>query len=152
MTNLPVTFAASFLIWILFAGLFVLWFIDGKIKKEQVLHGVLAFILAWVIADILKDFFPTVRPYLSGGGEPLVLMPTDSGAFPSGHMAASFALAMTIFKHDRKIGAFYIVLAILIGISRIAANVHYPIDILGGIILGFVISILISKIHLTSST
>lgn len=147
-----ITFFASFLIWILFAGLFVLWFIDGKIKKEQVLHGILAFILAWVIADILKNIFPTVRPFIADSSLPLVLFPGDNGAFPSGHTASSFALAITIFKHDKYVGSFYVILAILIGIARVLANVHYPIDIAGGIVLGFLVSSLIEKIHLTPST
>jgi len=147
-----ITFLASFLVWILFGGIFVLWFIDGRIKKEQVLHGILAFVLAWVLADIFKNFFPTVRPFLTNGNSPLVLFPGDNGAFPSGHTASSFALAMTIFKHDRKVGSLYIVLAILIGVARVLANVHYPIDILGGVVLGIIVATLVGKMHLTSGT
>lgn len=139
---------ASFLIWILFAGLFVLGFIDGKIKKEQVLHGLLAFVLAWVLAEILKDIFPTTRPFILNNETPQVLFPGNDGAFPSGHTASSFALALTIFRHDRKIGALYLALALLIGAARVLANVHYPVDILGGIILGALVSGLVAKVHL----
>lgn len=143
-----ITFLASFLIWILFVGLFVLWFIDGKIKKEQVLHGLLAFVLAWVLAEILKDIFPTTRPFILNNETPQVFFPGNDGAFPSGHTASSFALALTIFKHDRKIGSLYLVLALLIGTARVLANVHYPVDILGGIILGALVSGLVAKVHL----
>lgn len=143
-----ITFLASFLIWILFAGLFVLWIIDGKIKREEVLHGIIAFTFAWVLADILKNFFPTTRPFILSGELPLVLFPAHDGAFPSGHTASSFALALTIFRHDRKVGAVYLALALLIGVARIMARVHYPVDILGGMVLGALVSGLVSKMHL----
>ena len=150
--NILITFLASFLIWIMFAGLFVLWVIDGKVKKEQALHGVLAFVLAWIVADIIKHFFPTLRPFLTNGETALTLFPQHNGAFPSGHTAAAFALAITLWLHDRKVGWIYIILAITIGIARVFANVHYPVDILGGGIVGIVIAIAIEKIHLTVSS
>ncbi|MEK7550839.1 MAG: phosphatase PAP2 family protein [Patescibacteria group bacterium] len=147
MNNIVITFLASFLIWILFLGLFVFWVIDGKIKKEQAVHGFFAFNIAWILADILKNFFPSVRPFLANGNPALVLSPGENGAFPSGHTAAAFALAVTIFMHNRKVGIFYIIAAILIGFARVAANVHYPIDILGGALLGTLIAVLIEKVH-----
>ena len=45
-TSIAITFAASFLIWLMFAGLLVLWIIDGKIKKEEALHALFASLIA----------------------------------------------------------------------------------------------------------
>lgn len=150
MNNIVITFSASFLIWILFAGLFVLWVVDGKIKKEEAIHGLFAFTAAWILANVLKEFFPTVRPFLIDGTEALVLSPSETGAFPSGHTAAAFALAVTIFMHDRRIGWFYLGAAVVIGAARVAANVHYPIDILGGALLGTLVAVIIEKTHFPS--
>lgn len=143
-----VTFLASFLIWFLFAGLFVLWVIDGKIKKEQVIHSIFACFIAWVISEFIKTFFPTVRPFLIDGAKVLTLTTPHDGAFPSSHAALSFALAVTIFMHDRKVGAVYLIAALLIGVARIVANVHYPVDILGGALLGTLVAVVTEKIHL----
>lgn len=142
-----ITFLASYLVFLLITGLFILWFIDGKIKKEQVVHALFASFTAWIIAHIIKDLFPTTRPFLENGVNPLTLTtPTDS-AFPSGHSAFSFALSMTIFLHDKKVGLFFIICAFLIGISRVLAHVHYPIDIAGGALLGIVVAVVVEKIH-----
>lgn len=148
MEDLIIEFFATFLIWILFAGLIILWFIDGKIKKEQVIHALLAVTISYFIAFLVKKFFPTIRPFVANGREVDVLLMPHDGAFPSEHSTIAFALAVTIFMHDRKIGSIFLVSAILIGISRVLANVHYPIDILGGALLGTLVAIVIEKTHM----
>lgn len=147
MSNLLVTFFASFLIYILFFGLFILWIIDGRIKKEQVIHALFAIIITWIISELIKSFFPTIRPFLLNGQNPLTITAPSDGAFPSSHTAQSFALAVTIFMHDKKYGSLYLICAILIGVTRVMANVHYPIDIFGGAFLGTLIAVIVEKFH-----
>lgn len=148
MEDFAIEFFATFLIWGLYSGLVVLWFIDGKIKKEQVMHAIVAGLIAWVITYIIKSLFPTERPFVLNGGEVNVLIkPTDS-AFPSSHTAMAFSLAVTIFMHDRKVGVWYLAGALLIGIARILANVHYPLDIVGGAFIGTFIAVIIEKTHM----
>lgn len=147
MSHLLIEFFASFLIWLMYAGLLVLWVIDGKIKKEQVTHALLASFLAWVVAEILRNIFRTVRPFILDGSQPLTLTVPRNGAFPSGHTAGAFALATMIWLHDRKVGWFYLISALVVGVARVLANVHYPIDILGGAILGIFTSFAVEKIH-----
>ncbi|MEK7112389.1 MAG: phosphatase PAP2 family protein [Patescibacteria group bacterium] len=148
MTNILITFLASFLIWFMFAGLLILWVIDGRIKKEQVLHALLSAGVAWGVAQIIKALFPTLRPFEVNGLIPLTLFPSSDGAFPSGHSAAAFAMATTIWLHDKKIGSAFMVLALLVGVARVWGNVHYPIDILGGVVLGVATAFVIEKVHL----
>ncbi|MEK7188572.1 MAG: phosphatase PAP2 family protein [Patescibacteria group bacterium] len=149
MSEEIIKFTASALIWIMFGGLFVLWVVDGKIKKEQVIHALASAVIAWILAAFIKDLFHTTRPYVVDGSKALVfwIVSTNNGAFPSGHAAASFAMAFTVWLHDKKIGFFYILTAILIGVARVLGNVHYPIDILGGATLGIFIAFVIEKIH-----
>lgn len=142
-----ITFVASILIWLMFFGLVVLWVIDGKIKKETVIHAVFSCFVAWGISELIKYIFPTLRPFQAQDLVPLTATIPGDGAFPSSHTAVGFALAVTILKHDRKVGILYLVMAGLVGIARILAYVHYPIDIVGGAILGTVISRLTSSKH-----
>jgi undecaprenyl-diphosphatase len=145
--DLIIEFFASFFIYFLFAGLIILWFIDGKIKKEQVIHALLACTIAWGIALFIKHFFPTLRPYMiNGGGTDVFTRPID-GAFPSGHTVLAFALAVTVFMHDRKVGWWFLASALLIGIARVIANVHYPVDIVGGAFLGTIVAVIVEKVH-----
>ena len=52
-----ITFLASILIWLMFFGLIVLWVVDGKIKKETVIHALFASLVAWTISEIIKYIF-----------------------------------------------------------------------------------------------
>ncbi len=148
MNNLIIEFLASFLIWFMFAGLFVLWVIDGKIKKEQVLHALIAVSLVVVVSELIKAFFPTLRPYLVNGSHPLVFLTETDGSFPSSHTALAFSLATTIWLHDKKIGWLYLICAVVIGIARVMANVHYPRDIFAGAVLGILVSFTVEKLHI----
>jgi undecaprenyl-diphosphatase len=149
MYSLTIEFFASVLIWFMFAGLLILYAIDGKIKKEEVLHAIFAFVLAWIIAEIVKQIAHTQRPlWLNGHGHlTLTGLSLHDGAFPSAHSAAAFALATTIWLHDRRIGWIYLVCAAVVGIARVLANVHYPVDIFGGAVLGILTAFAAERLH-----
>lgn len=138
---------ASFFIYFLFVGLGVLWVIDGKIKKEQVVHALFACLFAFLTAAFIKHFFPTLRPFITNGqGVDVLIRPTD-GAFPSEHTVIAFALAVTVFMHDRKVGWFFLAGALAVGVARVLANVHYPIDIVGGAFLGTIVAVIVERLH-----
>lgn len=149
MNNLIVEFSASFLIYFLFAGLIILWFVDGKIKKEQVIHALFAAFVAWAITVIIKIMFPTLRPFRVDGLPTLTLTVPGDASFPSGHTAEAFALAITVWLHDKKVGWIFLVSALVIGMARVWANVHYPIDIVGGALVGTLVAVIIEKVHFT---
>lgn len=150
LQDLLITFIASFLIWIMFAGLLVLWVIDGRIKKEQALHALFAAFIGWLITEVIKNMFTTRRPFVTNGGSPITITTPEDAAFPSGHSTAAFALAVSIWLHDKKIGAIYMVSAFLVALGRILANVHYPLDTIVGALIGTLTSVTFDKVHLFS--
>ena len=93
-------------------------------------------------AYVLKLLFHTSRPFLVLPD--VVPLWIESGyAFPSGHATFFMALAFAIYLLHKKVGYIFICLALFIGFARIVAGVHFPIDILGGFILGIIVSLLI---------
>lgn len=148
MEDIIIEFFATFFIWILYSGLLYLWVIDGKVLKEEVIHAIFAGGIAFIIVFLIKYLFPSVRPFELNGGKIDVLIPPTDSAFPSSHTALAFSLAVTIFFHDKKVGWFYLVGALVIGVARVLANVHYPVDILGGAFVGTLIAFIIERIHL----
>ena len=92
---------------------------------------------------VLKPLVARLRPCdLNRAVELLIARPADY-SFPSGHTFASFASITVLFLMERK--AFWIpalVLGTLITFSRLYLYVHYPTDILGGIILGVSLGLL----------
>ncbi len=76
----------------------------------------------------------------------LLISPPSDYSFPSGHTLASFEAATALFKDHTVYGFLAFVLAILIAFSRLYLQVHYPSDVLGGAILGFLLGLLGSSI------
>jgi undecaprenyl-diphosphatase len=75
------------------------------------------------------------RPFVSFNTGRLV-NPFSEKSFPSDHTAVAFALAASIFFFDKKLGVVLMILALFVGLGRIYAGVHYPFDVLGGILVG----------------
>jgi len=136
------------MIWVMFAGVGLLWIIDGKIKKEVAGHAFLASVVAWVTAAMFKSFFPALRPFVTNGHETLVIWDPTGNSFPSIHAAVAFALAVSIWLHKPKIGSVYLLGAFLIGAARVVANVHFSADIVVGAILGVTVALIIEKLHI----
>jgi membrane-associated phospholipid phosphatase len=143
-----VAFIASFLIWIMFGGLLVLWLIDGRIKKEQALHAFLSALVAWSIAEMLKNLIPSSRPFELYGYTPLTFTIPADNSFPSSHAAATFAMAGSIWLHDRRLGLVFTVGAVLTAIGRVLANVHYLFDVVTGSGLGIISALVVARLHL----
>ena len=91
--------------------------------------------LAWVFVKILKILFHTLRPFEIFPQVQALFLETGY-AFPSGHTAVASAIAFVIFFTHKKVGYIFMFFALLIGLARVIAGVHFPIDILGGFILG----------------
>lgn len=97
---------------------------------------------------ILKPLVGRIRPYdVNTLVELLIEAPTDY-SFPSGHTFASFACACTLLLEDKRLGIPALVLAVLIAFSRMYLYVHYPTDVLAGILLGIAAAFLGHKLAL----
>ena len=86
---------------------------------------------------ILKTLIHRVRPYEMIEGLTNLIGEQSDYSFPSGHTAASFAVAaVLLLRCPKKISSPGLILAILISLSRLYVGVHYPTDILGGVVIG----------------
>lgn len=104
--------------------------------------AICATVLSFLVNNMfLKHFVARSRPYtIIEDLVPLIRKPTDY-SFPSGHTACAFAVGFLLFrKLPKRYGIPCLVLAVLIGFSRIYLGVHYPSDVLAGAISGICIS------------
>ncbi len=130
------------------AGIF--WIILGVIyclsvkTRKTGTTMLLALLFNLIVCNlILKIVIARPRPYTvedfslitDPSTQLLVGLPSD-WSFPSGHTAASFTAATALFCNNKKHGIFAYILALIIAFSRIYLYVHYPTDVIAGIILG----------------
>ena len=87
----------------------------------------------------IKHIVNRIRPYeVIEGLIPLGNIPDDS-SFPSGHTAISFTVSLVLlFSTKKRFGIPAVILAVLIALSRMYVGVHYPTDVLGGLVVGIV--------------
>ena len=91
--------------------------------------------IVWILAKLLKILIHTPRPFDVFDHVQTLFLETGY-AFPSGHTAVAAAIAFAIFFINKKIGYLFMSFALLIGLARIVAGGHFPVDILGGVVLG----------------
>lgn len=131
--------------WILLA---VILLIVKKTRKIGVVTAV-SLLSSYVVNNlILKNLVARVRPYEAVDGLQRIIEAQSDFSFPSGHSASSFAAAVVIFMLcPRKYGVPALVLAFLIALSRLYVGVHYPTDVLTGVISGTVIAVIVCTVY-----
>ena len=157
LDNLIIFFAYYFpYIVIMLAGLFLLFhhevfraenpFRVFLQKKKEILKAFFAGALAWILAQVLKFALSFGRPAEALASiDPLL---TKTGySFPSGHATFFMALAVSIFFFHKKAGYTFMFFALLIGIARVIAGVHFPVDILGGFVLGALVAYFVKNVY-----
>jgi undecaprenyl-diphosphatase len=100
-----------------------------------------------LLADAAADGLATLLKFVVGarrpsGGGPLIAIP-HSDSFPSGHAATSFACATVLTALVPRAAPAFYVLALAIGYSRVYVGVHWPLDVVGGAVLGVATALLL---------
>ena len=90
---------------------------------------------------MLKPLVGRMRPFTVNTGMELLINAPKDFSFPSGHTAASFAAAFALLFVKNKLWIPSMILASLIAFSRLYLYVHYPTDVLAGILLGLIVSV-----------
>lgn len=120
------------IIWLIISVLMLL-------KVEDRIIGVsviLALILTTIVGEgIIKHIVKRSRPFQNYEDELLINKPITY-SFPSGHTASSFAALAVFLQMNGKLGLIMSPIATLIAFSRIYLKVHYPTDVIFGIVLG----------------
>lgn len=146
MLNTLIIFAAKYL-FLLLAGIACVWFVwlPRQQKKEVVVIGLVTGLLALLLGRIIAAIYFDPRPFVSGHFTPVIPHEPDNG-FPSDHTLLSSAIAMTVLLRDRRVGAVLWLLAVLVGIGRIASGLHSPTDVIGSFILAAVAGVVADRV------
>lgn len=131
------------LIWI-FIGVLLL---TRKKYRKGGIAVLLGLLVMLVLGDnILKPWIARLRPFQVHPKDSLLILAPSGYSFPSGHTFSSFTAATILLWTDKKIGIPAFILASFIGFSRLYLYVHFPSDVLVGIILGLAVGTVTWKI------
>ncbi|TSC75233.1 MAG: Bacitracin transport permease protein BCRC [Parcubacteria group bacterium Gr01-1014_30] len=105
-----------------------------------------AILSRFVITDLIRWFWQRPRPFVENHINLLFDYNASAASFPSGHAAFYFALALTLYLRNKKLGSVFLLAAFLISFARVFAGVHWPSDILAGAVIGIFSGWLVFKL------
>lgn len=123
-------------------------FLCIKKTRKIAVYAIVSVLITYLIGNLcLKNLVARIRPYdMYSALHPLVPHLHDY-SFPSGHTSISFCVAMIYYYcFPKKIGIPFVIIAVLIALSRLYVGVHYPTDVLAGFILGSLVAYGIKKL------
>lgn len=136
-------FGAKYLIYLTILLVFVLGLKAGLREKKALLLIFLAIPIAILLIKAIHIFFYEPRPYVFFHFSPLIDNNADA-SFPSRHASIASVVAFSYLYFKSKWAPVFLFLLTWVGVSRVYVGVHYPLDIVGGIIVG-VVSLIIAK-------
>lgn len=125
-------------IWII-ASVIMMCFRKTRATGVMVLCAVA---VGFLIGEVgLKHFIARERPFVVNPSVVPFIKAPSGYSFPSGHSCSSFAAATVLLMRDKRFGIPALAVAVLIAFSRLYNYVHFPSDVLCGILLGVICAV-----------
>lgn len=144
-----IVFFAEFAILLFFVALIALFIFhatQGNKENAQILAMSIASVLvSWGVSRMLKLWIHTSRPFEDISIAPLINVDGLISAFPSGHTTMIATAAVILWRFNRLYAIVGLALAFTVGIARVIAGVHWPIDIAGGVVLGTILGWILGR-------
>ena len=132
-------FLAKGLVYLFPLLLLSMWLWGLSYHRELVVRAVLAIIVGFLLSALLRWLWPHPRPFVVGiGYTHLVHAPTAS--LPSNHTVFCFSIAFALWWQvaRKRVGWVLMGLGLLVGWARVYLGVHFPLDIIGGVLVAWV--------------
>ena len=121
----------------------LLLLIPKKTRKVGIMSGAALLLSLLINNNLIKNIVQRPRPFVTFTDLQIIIPTPSEFSFPSGHTSSSFAAAAVFYRHlPKRLGIPSVVLAGLIGFSRLYVGVHYPTDVIAGVVMGILLSYL----------
>lgn len=128
-------FFAEHMVFVLAAIMFFYWLTGSYNDRTIVMGGALAFFLSEVIAKTIGFLYSHHQPFALFPNINQLIPHEVDNSFPSDHTILFFSIAVSTFLYHKRKGLILIFIAALVGLSRVWVGVHYPVDVLFGVLI-----------------
>ncbi|MEN3930849.1 phosphatase PAP2 family protein [Microvirga sp. W0021] len=136
-------FCAKYLVFIIPITLLYLWCFRGSLGRIQAMFCLATILMAMGIAEIVQLFYFHPRPFMVPLGHSW-LHHAPNTSFPSHHGTFFFSAAIALLvAHVRGAGYLVLATALIVAWSRVFLGVHFPLDMVGALIVSVVACILV---------
>jgi undecaprenyl-diphosphatase len=123
---------AEYLVYLVPLALGFLWF-GSREEKFDSLFAFYGTVAGIALTYVIGIFYYHQPPHLQGFET--ILMNSPENAFPSQHTAATFSVVWPLLYRGRRNFAYLLLVgAALTGFARVYTGLHFPVDILGGVL------------------
>ncbi len=137
-----ITIYSCYLFFIMYLiGYFYIFFNFKQYGYKTLVKYILVPLITIIIAKILRKKINSKRPFEKMNIVSLVKH-KGGNSMPSNHSASAMVLAISLTYIIPQYAMVFIILAIITGVFRIIAGLHYPIDVLFGFFIGILIGVL----------
>lgn len=145
MANILIIFGAKYLHWlsIIIALIYLLKQPKAR-RKEIFVFAVIALPTAYAAAKIAGLFYYNPRPFVAENFLPLIPHAPDNG-FPSDHALLGGSIAAILFPYSPILSGLAWFITSLVGLSRVFAGIHHPVDIFGSWTIAIAIVFLVKR-------
>ncbi len=139
-------FCAQYLGYFIWSILLILLVLKFKNYWKVIFEAVATAVVSrFLITGTIRLIMPRLRPFNDPTAKILVDKMSES-SFPSGHASFYFALSTIIYLYNKKLGILFYILSVFIVAGRVFVGIHWPSDILAGIVVALFSSWLVHKL------
>lgn len=128
--------------YLFFLGVIIYWFMRTTSNRRMVAEALVAACVALGLNAAIGLFFYRDRPFVHHHVVQLIQHAANA-SFPSDHATGAFVIAATIWIWRKRDGWLWLLFAASIAFSRVWTGVHYPTDVLAGMVIGILIAVMI---------